>query len=550
MAEPSAAHARDLGDYAALVRRRWRWIAGGVVVGLVVACAYVLAAPATYRSSAKVLVQPVGNAVPTVGQRTDNPVNLDTEAQLVTSERVAKRAADLLGSDRLSGSDLKGLDPTNPASLARRVDVSVPPNTTVLDISFRAGTPAAAAAGAEDFAQAYLEDRAQVAQDSLDRDVRRLQEQAQNVSREIQDVNVSLSHVNGRAARADRAFWLARRSALSSELASYNQQLAPIVNQQVDPGSVIADAQEPRRPVAPNLLLALPAGVMLGLLIGLGLAVWRERSDKRIHDRVDIERLYDVAPLGSVVLPPAGEPLHDHDVTPLYHQLRVRGGHAETVIVVAPDTPQFAERLCFALADAAARSGAPTTYVTRPGATTEADREQAAAEHLGLLQLPDYRELGVLAGRGLRPAQLVTNLAELRSTREFILLGLPSGDLAVDLPVVAPYADVAVVVIRLGVSRRDTVFSVLDDLGRAGVPKVVVVTAAADWRRAERKRRTVGAEVAPSAEQLDEQPAEQPAEQPEEQPVEQASSEPMVGEPAEAPQTDEPAAAVVVRDRG
>ena len=28
MAEPTAAHARELGDYLLIARRRWRWIVG------------------------------------------------------------------------------------------------------------------------------------------------------------------------------------------------------------------------------------------------------------------------------------------------------------------------------------------------------------------------------------------------------------------------------------------------------------------------------------------------------------------------------------------
>ena len=40
MAEPTAAHARELVDYLLIARRRWRWIVSGAVIGLALALVY------------------------------------------------------------------------------------------------------------------------------------------------------------------------------------------------------------------------------------------------------------------------------------------------------------------------------------------------------------------------------------------------------------------------------------------------------------------------------------------------------------------------------
>ena len=392
MAEPSAAHARDLGDYAALVRRRWRWVAGFVLAGFVIACAYLLTAQTTYVATAKVLVEPVGNASPMVGARTDDPINLDTEAQLVRSEPVATRAVELLGSE------------LSPVALADQVTVTVPPNTTVLAIAFAARTAEDAQQGAETFARAYIENRAQMAQDDLDRDVQRLQHQAKETIQRIRDVNVSLSRLTGSGETADQAFLLARRRALSSQLASYNTQLAPIVGETVDAGLIIIDAQLPGKPVDPNPWLALPTGVMLGLVLGLAFAAWRERADKRIHSSTDVERIYGVVPLSFVGVAGHGEAVSAQDVLALYYQLRARdSGHGETVLLVGPDAPETAERLSRSLAVTAARSGDRVTYLTRPDSPPRLDRERITACSAGLLELPDYAELEVLVGLDLRP---------------------------------------------------------------------------------------------------------------------------------------------------
>ena len=137
MTEPAAAHARDVGDYLALARRRWGWIASAVLLGLTLSLSYLVTAEKTYVSVAQVLVKPTGaSQVTAVGARTNDAINLDTEAQLVRSEPVSARAAQIVGST------------LSPVALAQSVTITVPANTTVMDIAFAAPTAEAAQAGA------------------------------------------------------------------------------------------------------------------------------------------------------------------------------------------------------------------------------------------------------------------------------------------------------------------------------------------------------------------------------------------------------------------
>jgi uncharacterized protein involved in exopolysaccharide biosynthesis len=64
MAEPTAANARELGDYVALVRRRWAWIVCSMLVGVVLALSYLTVAETSYSSTAKVLVEATGPWTP------------------------------------------------------------------------------------------------------------------------------------------------------------------------------------------------------------------------------------------------------------------------------------------------------------------------------------------------------------------------------------------------------------------------------------------------------------------------------------------------------
>ena len=465
MAEPTAAHARDLGDYVSLVRRRWIGVVASVLVGLTLSLAYLSVAQQTYVSTSKLLVKSTGSSETSVGARTSDAINLDTEAQLVQSEPVAARAGELLASDQ------------KPVELARRVTVSVPPNTTVLAISFQAGSAADAQDGASAFAQAYLEERQATAQESLDADITRLQGQIEEVQQQIQDTSVAIARVATARDNADRAFLMARRENLSNQLASYNAELAPLVGAVVDPGEVISEAQMPAAPVDPNPMVIIPAGLMGGLVVGLGIAVLRERFDKRIHTRADIERLFGMVPLTDLVARGRGKFARiDHDVRAFYHSLRANGPESgEVVTLVGPDAGDTAEHLSYAVASLAARSGSPTVYLNRPDSPVLETRRRLP-EKGEALDLPTYEDLGVLADGEIRSTLLREELKELADTHDFLILGLPNDDPAVDLPILGRHVDVAVVVIRLGITRRDTVAEVLTDLTKSGVDRVFAVT--------------------------------------------------------------------------
>ena len=402
MAEPTAAHARELGDYVSLVRRRWIGVVASVLVGLTLSLGYLSVAQQTYVSTSKLLVKSTGSVETSVGARTSDAINLDTEAQLVQSEPVAARAGELLASDQ------------KPVALAQHVTVSVPPNTTVLAISFQAGSAADAQDGASAFAQAYLEERQATAQESLDADITRLQGQIEEVQQQIQDTSVAIARVATARDNADRAFLMARRENLSNQLASYNAELAPLVGAVVDPGEVISEAQMPAAPVDPNPMVIIPAGLMGGLVVGLGIAVLRERFDKRIHTRADIERLFGMVPLTDLVARGRGKFARiDHDVRAFYHSLRANGPESgEVVTLVGPDAGDTAEHLSYAVASLAARSGSPTVYLNRPDSPVLETRRRLP-EKGEALDLPTYEDLGVMADGEIRSTLL---REELRSS--------------------------------------------------------------------------------------------------------------------------------------
>src|SRR5262252_6348010 len=91
----------ESADYVGVLRRRWLIVLVLTLAGVVGAFAYVTVAPKSYTATGAVNVTPTGaepgNTV--AGSRTANAqVNLDTEAQIMTSTPVATLAGRMMHS--------------------------------------------------------------------------------------------------------------------------------------------------------------------------------------------------------------------------------------------------------------------------------------------------------------------------------------------------------------------------------------------------------------------------------------------------------------------
>jgi capsular polysaccharide biosynthesis protein len=255
----------DLADYASLLRRRWPIFllllaagAGGGVVSL-------LAAPPAYTAFAQVLVVATGPQEQTnqVTSRQRESLNLDTEAQIVQSTVVAKKAAKVL------------------RSIPGPVEVSVPPNTSVLQISYTAGDPAAAAAGANAYARAYLAYRSESFTGALTAQLKVLLIKLKQVNAGLAKVAATLPGLA--KGTAERTIALQQQNVLSRQSHTLTAKYDAFKTVAVIPGSVISDAVAPTEPSAPSPPLHLGGGLMAGLLSGVGAAWLRDRLGTRLR---------------------------------------------------------------------------------------------------------------------------------------------------------------------------------------------------------------------------------------------------------------------------
>jgi capsular polysaccharide biosynthesis protein/Mrp family chromosome partitioning ATPase len=274
----------EAAEYVGMLRRRWGLVLALACFGLIGAFGYVLVAPKTYTATSAVNVTPTGVSQGQVAnsRNTSADVNLDTEAQILTSTSVAKLAGHLLHSS------------LPPWQLSRQVTVTVPPNSSILDISCSEPTPAGAAACANDFAKAYLENRSANAAATISAELSSVQTKVNALQRTATALSAKIAGLPAssptRIADQDQLrLVLEQIHSLVLQIGTLNSESA-----NTSGGYIITTATPPSKPSSPKKSIVLPSGLVAGLLLGLiGAYLW-DRRDRRIHGAADVERLLDI----------------------------------------------------------------------------------------------------------------------------------------------------------------------------------------------------------------------------------------------------------------
>jgi len=276
---PDREATHDLDHYLRPLRRRWRLVLLGIALGAVLGVVAIEAVSPEYTATASILVTPTG--VDTTGDnatgRTQGPVNLDTEAQVVRSEAVLLAAREAIGFR------------ASVAALRRRVTVTVPANTTVLEVAYKARSAEEARAGARTLARAYLDNRAASAEAELRKHAASVRGRMDALRQRLRAAaSVVASRPPNSAARAFARARMDSYTAQISALASDHDRLTTTI---VTPGRVIADPELPAGPSSPIRVVLLASAIMAGLLIGVLAAVVRDRTDPQVRDVAPLDEL-------------------------------------------------------------------------------------------------------------------------------------------------------------------------------------------------------------------------------------------------------------------
>jgi capsular polysaccharide biosynthesis protein len=377
----------EAADYVGVLRRRWWIILALTCVGLVGAFGYVTVAPKAYTATASVNVVPTAadqsNSV--AGSRTAGAtVNLDTQAQVVTSTAVATLSGRMLHS------------PLTPWQLAKQVNVTVPPNSSILDISCTASTATGAATCANDFAKAYLQNRSQTAISTVNGQLKTLQQQISGLNSTIAALSTKIASLPSNSPQ--RATDVAQRDSDQSKLNKLTQDYATTNGELADTngGTVITTATPPGKPSSPKKLLILPSGLVVGLLLGLIVAFLVDRRDKRIHNALHAERVLDLPVLlnlpqgafGREVAIASPRSKTGQAFTDLAHGVAAALGEGNHVVFVAGATPGPAGSVVAAnLAVTLARTHSEVVLVCANMNSTVAPKLLGLGEGEGLAEL-------------------------------------------------------------------------------------------------------------------------------------------------------------------
>ena len=466
----------SLSEFGDALQRRWWMMALGAIIGLALASSYLLVAPKTYEASALVSVEPLGLSDNVVdGARTNSGINMDTEAQLMKSQAVSSRAKE----------QLETLEPVG--QLVQQVSVSVPPNTNVLKVTFVDDDPEGARAGAQAYADQYLDYRQQSAADSA-------KATETNLKREINLLEKEAEEQSG----------IARETTLQ-EITSVSSLLNTVVGATFQPGEVISLALTPRRPASPNQLMILFSGFAFGILIGLLGVAYLERRDGRVYDWRFLERRLGIPVLVNVP--------GDREETPTLLPAHSPGGQAFTqlrsvlmsgmpeggiILIAEPEDGSGADMVAANLGAAFARADQRTTVVVAD-VTSSVPAMLGAPHGPGLAELlrkktsinDVRRQVSAVTGLSvvapglhldseiddLEGAGIADVLASVAERSRIVIVRAPATTAGADAQLLARLSDAALPVVTVGGTHRTAIEETLRQWSIMGteIPGVVAV---------------------------------------------------------------------------
>lgn len=271
----------EFADYLGVLRRQWWLVVVLVCVGVLAGSAYLKVAHKEYTATATVSVTATGvsqsQSGAVAGGRTTSTINLDTEAQLVQSTTVATIATHIFHT------------PLAPSVLVQDVSVTVPPNSSVLQISCTLRSAQNAAACANAFAVGYLQNRNSSASSAIAAQLNAIRTQQASLQKQAAQLTTQVNTLPTNSSQ---------RGSAQTQLATVNGELTNLANQAASltaastysGGTIISSATPPTKSSSPKLLLILPSALLAGLLIGLILAFAVDRKAKRISRARELER--------------------------------------------------------------------------------------------------------------------------------------------------------------------------------------------------------------------------------------------------------------------
>lgn len=255
-------------SYTRTLRARWMWLVIGALLGLGGSTGFLLLSPTQYTATAVVNVEVVSTTPFRADRPASNVIDMGTEASLAGSYSTAVLAAKRLGG---------GWDANE---MRTSTEVTADANGTIMRFQFTAEDPLRAREGADGVAKAYLTLRRDQAVERASQTTAAIDDRLAMLTVSLRTALVEIASTEpGSTARgsaeADAALMRSEIDALVSERSS-------LINLSSHAGQLITPAEATTLAVAPSQRLALSAGLLGGIVLGIVMAFVRERLTRGV----------------------------------------------------------------------------------------------------------------------------------------------------------------------------------------------------------------------------------------------------------------------------
>ena len=258
-----------IGDYAAIVWRRRLAVLVAVLGIPVVAVGLSLLQTPEYTASAEALIR-TENVAAVLSGVTDLASGQDPKRRLDTQSRLARTAAVAASAIEVTGVDM------SPQEFLGRTSASADPSADILTFSARDSEPDVAVALANAYAGAYTRYRADL---------------------DLRPVEDALATVNARLAMLRAAG--STESPVYSTLLARQQELQSMRSLRT-PSAVIVERATEAPKTKPRLAYVGVLALIVGMLLGVAIALAREAIEKRPRSIEEVERRLGLRVLGRI----------------------------------------------------------------------------------------------------------------------------------------------------------------------------------------------------------------------------------------------------------
>lgn len=277
MSEPTT-RILDLSDYWRMVRvRKWTVLIAAVAMAVLLSI-YVLVKPAEYTAQVTVQVNPLVNFVA-------NPVSGSTATQLAPNmvNEVAVVKSLTLASTVQEALNLS----QTPQQLVKQVSATPGRDSDVMVIAVSAKNPQAAAAIANAYQKAYFDQRQALVAAAADPGIKQYTATLATLKAELATAIKGLTNT---VDPSKQFIFHSQILSLESSIADTTTKLQDLngtVGSAV-PATLLQSATAPSSPNGPNLPLAIAIGLVLGAILGAGLAIALGLRANRVGGRDEL----------------------------------------------------------------------------------------------------------------------------------------------------------------------------------------------------------------------------------------------------------------------